>query len=35
MEQQLNEAEKHHRQREHSVEMLQMDKAYLSKQVER
>ena len=27
------EADKHHRQKEHSVEMLQMDKAYLSKQV--
>ena len=28
------EADKHHRQKEHSVEMLQMDKAYLTKQVE-
>ena len=33
MEQQVTEADKAHRQREHSLEMLQMDKAYLSKQV--
>ena len=32
-EQQAVEAEKLHRAREHSVEMLHMDKAYLTKQV--
>ncbi len=32
-EQHANEADKTHRQKEHSLEMLQMDKAYLSKQV--
>ncbi|GAX82397.1 hypothetical protein CEUSTIGMA_g9825.t1 [Chlamydomonas eustigma] len=34
MESQFREEEKLHRQRDHSVEMLHMDKAYLTKQVE-